>query len=405
MRRRKGAKFIQMGRVLLLTLLVMAFFVAGCQSQDRPSPTAVVAEATVAGPTPTPLPTPPVGKAVTADGELASPYPRLALAFDGGISGRVKDIRVQAGDTIAEGDVLAVLDDIDLRQDVEDAERALDRALADRARAQQQWKRDVADAEQALASAERSLTTAQLQYSHTAVEEAKASFEQAQQTETKAADEYNKVLYRPWEPQHVVDRYYEDLQSAIRERELAQLRLEDAQRGHSADYLSLEEHEEEVAQAQRKLDALDEGVDPSYDRAVEDAEVQLAEAKDALTHMHLTAPWTAMVLSVDVAPESTVGAGASVVTLLSLEDGLRFVTQNLSEQHIADIRPGQAVIVTLRTFPDVALTGQVEVVVPQTDTDQASAADARFTVRARLDPIDLNLLPGLTGRIEILVEK
>jgi len=46
-------------------------------------------------------------------------------------------------------------------------------------------------------------------------------------------------------------------------------------------------------------------------------------------------PWAAIVLPVDVAPQANVAAGASVVTLLNVEEGLRFVTQNLSEQHIA----------------------------------------------------------------------
>jgi multidrug resistance efflux pump len=106
-----------------------------------------------------------------------------------------------------------------------------------------------------------------------------------------------------------------------------------------------------------------------------------------------------MVLSADATPGTTVSAGASVVTLLNIEDGLLFVTENLSEQHIANVYPGQRAIVTLRTFADRPLEGAVETVVPQ--VDDTEGADARFTVRVRLSATDLRLLPGLTGRVEI----
>ena len=137
-----------------------------------------------------------------------------------------------------------------------------------------------------------------------------------------------------------------------------------------------------MAQAKRNLAALEEGVAQSYERAAEDAESQLIQAQEALEHAHLTTPWAAIVLSVDVAPEATVSAGTPVVTLLSIEEGLRFVTQNLSEQHIADIYPGQRAVVTLRTFPEAPLEGTIEAVVPQ--VGEAVETDAHFTVHVRL---------------------
>ncbi len=127
-----------------------------------------------------------------------------------------------------------------------------------------------------------------------------------------------------------------------------------------------------------------------------------SQAQEALEHARLTAPWAAIVLSVDVAPEATASAGTPVVTLLSIEEGLRFVTQNLSEQHIADIYPGQRAVVTLRAFPETPLEGTIEAVVPQ--IGEAVETDAHFTVHVRLAPTDLRLLPGLTGRAEILTE-
>jgi multidrug efflux pump subunit AcrA (membrane-fusion protein) len=336
---------------------------------------------------------------------LASPYPKLALAFEEGVSGRVLSITVQAGDVVAAGELVAVLDNAETQREVQDAQQSLDRAVADRDRALAQWERDVADAEQSLAASQRALQIAQLNYSKTGVEEASTSLAHARAAEADAAEAYNESLNRPQEPADTRQTYYDNLQNAIRDRELAEMRLADAQDSYQASYVELQAKEADVAQAERNLAALQDGIDPAYARAIEDAEQRLTQAQEALEDTRLTAPWEAVVLSVDVAPQANINAGTPVLTLLSLEDGLRFVTENLSEQHVADIRPGQRAIVTLRTFAETPLDGTVEAVVPQVDTQASQTTDARFTVRVQLAPTDLNLLPGLTGRAEILTQE
>ena len=379
-------------------LLIAAVVLAGCGTRGGETPADVTPVETSGTPQPT-LPPLQAGETIVADGQLASRYPSLALGFGGGVSGQVLTITVEAGDTVQAGDLLALLDDTDLQQAVGDAQLALDRAIADRERALRQWERDVADAEKALADAERALTTARLQYSDTSVEEARTNLKWAQKGEADRKAEYEKA--QTFWPPIPVDGYRDAWHRAIDERALAEMRLADAEEAHSADYLELEAREADVAQAEQSLATLEEeGIAPTYERAVEDAESQLAEAEEALEHARLTAPWEAIVLSVDVAPGATAGAGTPVVTLLNVEDGLHFVTQNLSEQHVADVYPGQQAVVTLRTFAETPLEGTIEAVVPQ--VGEAVATDARFTVHVRLAPTNLRLLPGLTGRVEIL---
>lgn len=386
-------------------LLIVAVVLAGCGTREGEMPADVTPVDADGTPQPT-LPPPQAGKTVVADGQLVSHYPSLLLAFGGGVSGQVLTITVEAGDTVQAGDLLALLDDTDLQQAVDDAQLALDRAIADREQALRQWERDVADAEKALTDAERALTTARLQYSGTSVEEARTSLERARQAEADAKSHYEDML--AWF--FGSDEAHDAWQRAIRNRELAEMRLADAEDAHSADHLGLEAREADVAQAEQSLAALDEGIALTYERAIEDAESQLAEAEKALPHARLTAPWTAIVLSVDVAPRATADAGTPVVTLLNVEDGLHFVTQNLSEQHVADVYPGQQAVVTLRTFAETPLEGTIEAVVPQ--VGEAADTDARFTVHVRLAPTGpssasgqgLRLLPGLTGRVEILTE-
>jgi len=384
--------------VWLVMLVVLAL--AGCRGGDLQGEPQGEPDSE-GTPVPTLPPPPPSGRMVVVDGQLASPYPSLPLGFGGGVSGEVLTITVTAGDLVAAGDLLALLDDADLQRAVDDAQRLLDRATADREQAAQQWERDLADAEKALADAERALTTTRLQYSDTPLEEARTALERAQQAELDAKDTYDKVLVA-WPP-IPGDSYYAAWQNAIRERELAEMRLVDAEDAHSADYLGLQAREEDVAQAGRALAALESGVAPAYDRAVEDAQRELARAEEAHAHARLTAPWAAIVLSLDVAPDALVGVGTPVVTLLNVDDGLRFISQNLSEQHVATVYPGQRAVVVLRAFPESQLDGTIEAVAPQAGS--GSATDARFTVYVRLAPTELRLMPGLTGRVEIYAEE
>ncbi len=378
-----------------LVACVLLVILTGCGGGGREVESAVEEpQPTVPPPTIPPLA---AGSTVAADGRLVSPYPQLPLGFGGGVSGQVLTVTVRAGDVVSAGELLALLDESELQRSVDDAQRALERATADRDRAQQQWERDRADAQDSLAAAQRALESARLRYSDTAVEEARTALERAQQAEADAQDTYEKVQTM-WPPVPI-EGYLAAWQRATRERELAEMRLADAQDAHSADYLALAAYEEDVARAERALAALEEGLAPSYERAVEDAEVQLAQAEEALTHARLIAPWAAIVLSVDVAPAAVVGSGTPIVTLLDIEEGLRFVTLDLSEQHVAGIRPGQRAVVTLRAFPDTPLEGSVEAVVPQ--VGEETGEGAVFAVRIRLAPADVALLPGLTGRVEI----
>ncbi|MFL7791601.1 MAG: HlyD family efflux transporter periplasmic adaptor subunit [Anaerolineae bacterium] len=386
----------------ILALIIAAVLLAGCAGGPRQavvsdSPAAVGADAT-SYPT---LPPAPTGKAIAADGRLTSAYSNVEIGFEDGASGELLTIAVKAGETVEKGDLLALIDDAELQRAVDEAQLTLDRATADREEALRQWERDVADAEKALADAERTLTIARLEFSDTSLEEARNSLKWAQKGESDRKAEYEKAQTM-WPP-IPVDSYRDSWYRAIDEREMAERRLADAEDAYKAEALRLKGYEADVAEAEQNLAVLKEdGIDASYDRAIVDATVELVEAQEALDHARLTAPWKAIVLSVNATPGTTVSAGVSIVTLLNIEDGLLFVTENLSEQHIANVYPGQRAVVTLRTFADRSLEGEVEAVVPQ--VDETEGADARFTVRVRLSATDLRLLPGLTGRVEIYTE-
>ncbi len=419
--------------VLLLIVVILS---VGCGRGEMEMPAEVMP--TDDGPQPTLPPPPPAGKAIMADGQLNSPYPSLPLSFGGGASGRVLTITVKAGDVVQAGDLLAVLDDTELQRAVDEAQIDLDRAAVNREQTIAQADVNVRLAQLDLADARDGATDAELAVARAAVRDARIELEVAQHaysgTLNSAYD--SAVRARKIEFDWYVGHYQK--QKAKYERNANQSDHDHAMNAMISAEGRLGEaiedaHIEEIQatnrvdrasstlyQTWKELELLQSGpltktllraelaVDQALverERAEADlveAERVLANAQEALEHAQLVAPWAAIVLSVDIAPEATVGAGTPVVTLLNAEDGLRFVTQNLNEQHVADIHPGQRAVVTLRTFSETPLEGEVEAVVPQ--VGQAVEAEARFTVRVRLSPTDLQLLPGLTGRVEIFTK-
>ena len=391
----------------------------------------------------TPQPTLPPsspGKTIVADGALAAPYPSLSLPFDSGVSGLLLTITVKAGDVVQAGDLLAILDDTDLQRAADDAQIDYDRAALNREQTIAQSDVNVRLAQLDLASAREGANDAELAAAYASVRDARVELDVAQHAYSSTLNSnydgiarsrkiefdwyvgnYQKQKAR-YERGEIDQSDHDHAMNAMITAEgrlnevLEQARVEEIQtenrvaQANSALYQAWKELElvqsgpltETVLRAELSVDlAL---VDRERARAdLTDAERSLTQAQEALEHTQLFAPWAAIVLSVNVAPEVNIGAGAPVVTLLSIEDGLRFVTQNLSEQHIADIYPGQWAVVTLRTFPETPLDGTVEAVIPQ--TEGAVDTDARFTVHVRLDSTDLRLLPGLTGRMEIHIEE
>jgi len=373
---------------------------------------------------------------ILMDGELVSAYPALPLAFSENASGRLLGLHVVLGQRVDEGELLATLDDGDLRKAVdkarldlkraledqsegqadiektyqresEDAEYSYDRAVRD---AERTYERELEDARRALDQAKRDLERATLQPPTTSLAEAEVELARALDREAEAADSYAQALDRPWEPQRIRESLYKDWQTSIVDRELAQRRLEDAQIALRVYRMDLAAKRQAVADAQADLERVEmDPVDPrtevdrevnrSYERAVEDARVKVHEAEKDLENARLYAPWDGLVLSLKEGEGSSVGAGQTVVELLNVE-ALYFVTQNLSERHVAQLEPGQRAEITLRTYPEQVLVGVVDVVLPK--LDRASDADARFVAYIRLEESELDLLPGMTGRVEVV---
>jgi multidrug efflux pump subunit AcrA (membrane-fusion protein) len=360
-------------------------------------------------------------------------------------NGRLLELYVRNGDRVAEGELIAALDDEGLQDALVDADLAVRQAENSLAQAQLtldnllNWEPDetaVAQAEASLAAAEAGLEQAQSQDSvaYSNLTAARVRLEQAERSLARAQEEYDTAFDpgREWElyiddpscrtgeqyPNCTGEPYSDRIE---REREWAPLslsnaedELEIAQANYSLAVAGLESDsavsaEASLANARQVLNQALSG--PAAEEiaaarlqveqallSLEQAQINQEKARQALEDAQLVAPQAGTVVAVNSAPGSFVSPGTPVVTLLDIND-VQFQTNNFSERDLAQVAPGQPALVTLKAYPNDPLDGRILRVVPVAGGTIGDAAT--FTVIIELDRGDGDLLPGMTGRVEI----
>jgi HlyD family secretion protein len=414
-----------------MLLAVVLVSMVGCRSGPapvEPSPTPATDET---APAPSPVAARP-GVTILADGVLQAVQPPLPLAFETG--GKLLAVHVQVGDRVEAGDLIATLDDTALQEAVTNA--ALQVAQSENNLAQAQlalddlldWEPD----EIAVTLAEASLTAAQAGLEQALSQEAVAGdnltavqvqIAQAQRAVEDAQEAYNNAHdpARDWE---LYDRWRSEALKAERKATArAVLQAQDALSVANAQYnltaagldndAALLNVQSSVISAQQALEQATKGPKESeiaaarlrVDQAALSLEGSLfdqGQAENALARAQLVAPGSGTVLSVDVAAGAVVGGGTPIGNLLDT-DRLEFHTTNLSERDLAQIVPGQTAVITLKAYPDDALEATVARIGLQAGPAIGDAAT--FPVILALSETDLDIRPGMTGRVEILSEE
>jgi HlyD family secretion protein len=376
------------------------------------------------------------------------PAQRIELGFATG--GLVRSVDVQVGIEVKAGDVLDELKTADLELAVQEAEDglALNLALLEQARAgareqelviaQAQYHRAQAQHEELLASARpEEVAPAEAEYlaalvhyeqvqSGASKEElllAQASLDKAEAALRRAQTAYDVVAGRPdvaASPQaaalheatidyQVAKAQHErlrklptksDLKEAQAQLARAEAQLELAKAGPGEQEVAASASGVAIAQAQLELK---EAGPRAEDVAVAEARVQqartaLVRAQLALSRSRLVAPFDGTVSAVHLSPQEWAEPGVPVVELLDTSRW-RVETRNVSELKIGRVQVGQEALVRVLAFGQEELHGRVVAVSPVAVVQQG---DTTYTVSIELEPVDLNLRPGMNAEVEIL---
>ncbi len=317
-------------RIIGLLIVASTGVLAAC-NQLAPSPTAVPAE--VSGPTAVAQPT--TATAPTAEPAESATLTNLELPISGSgvvraareadllfqVTGTVAEVYVEEGDTVREGDLLAMLDVRSFDLDIERAEAQLASAQSQEiALGEGGRSADLASANAQVRQAEANLAQVragprqpEIDNAQAAVAAAQANLQQrrdqlsAQKTNAElqlqtagnnvrnAQDNYSRIYWENRELEEDLRRFGRELPQEARDREAQALRqVQDAEtaleqarinleNAQQAEITGIQAAEEQLAQAQAQLDRL---LLPPDENQVAAAEAQLAQARAARARLN-----------------------------------------------------------------------------------------------------------------------
>jgi HlyD family secretion protein len=386
------------GTGLLLGLLTLSLVACSPETDTQPVPTSAPSDTVSTYQS--------SADNITANGVLL-PAQQVALSF--GVGGNIESVDVEVGENVQAEQTLAALDATDLERAVAQAELELETAQTRLVQLQTQATpvpEHVLAATAAISSAQAALTQAHVQSEQRGNQNIIDLWEldHAAEAVQDAQNEYNKVLDDPrtttWAPDSPQARDLEDARDyyAI---VLAQYRMRAADHGYAAAIASAEAV---LAQAESALYDTQHPVMPEAlalaQLDVERAQQTLQAAQADLAHAVLSAPFNGVVSVVPVSVGEWAGPGIMAVELLDVSRW-RIETKNVGELQIARVRVGQEVIVRVNAFREETLQGHVLTISPVAVVQQG---DTTYTLMIELEPTDLNLRPGMTAQVEIVVE-
>ena len=163
--------------------------------------------------------------------------------------------------------------------------------------------------------------------------------------------------------------------------------------------------EAKIVNAQARL-ALAENAGPTAEQLtqaqvqVEMAHTHLDEIKSQIDKMIIIAPYDGIISRVPAKQGEWAIPGEIMIELMDTS-GWKIETKNVGELQIRRIEIGQAVKVTVNAFKDEKLTGQVTAISPIAVVQQG---DTTYTLLIELESTDLELWPGMTTQVEIIIE-
>ena len=381
---------------LLSVLVVGLLFVLTSCDQIAPQATA--------DPQPTELPLELEQTATLAEGRLV-PHKWVRLAFVN--SGSVAEVRVQEGDTIKEGEVVALLGNrAQLEAAISSAEFELFSAeqayksLSDNLQiTQNQALIELNNARQALRNAEKKLSyqstsasqadinnaAAQIVFAKNDLEEANEDF-----APYKKKPEDNLVRARLQIAQAAAQKAYDD---AVRRYNGLIGTANEFDRNQAATEFEIASNQLKIAEDRYQL--LLNGPDPddlaSAQARIDTALAQLTAAQANLANLELVAPFDGQIVELDLIPGQFVSPGEPVLLLADFSKWY-VETDNLTEIEVVEVALGQKVSVVPDALPDLEFAGEV---VSIADIYEEKQGDTTYQVKLAIDQVDPLLRWGM----------
>ncbi len=320
---------------------------------------------------------------------------------------QIVDVRVDEGDVVGAGEILAVLDDSVLQaqlsgalSQVNSATSGVDRAVADTSQAEssrRQAEADLAQAKTGVLQAQTRVSQAEanLDRSRAAVEQAKAQLEQAEREIERYELLYNQGAIGLQEVElrrTEVRTAREELNKTIEDVQVAEASLQSSR----ADVVNARAS---VQSSQARLDSSIAGIDASQaeignaEAGVQNNQATVQELQTRIDQTRVLAPKGGIIASRSARVGDVTSSSGQLFTLIA--DGRLELRLKIPETQLPLIRPGAPVSVTSDADSRINVSGRVREILPTIDPQTREA-----TVEIDLPANDL-LRPGMFLQAEI----
>lgn len=266
------------------------------------------------------------------------------------VAGTLKELQVELGDIVVQGDLLAQLDDAEARQRIADAEAALRDAELDRE--QTSWKRT-----DSLQEEKSRIALLELQ-----VEDARRELESIRLA-----------------PEAFSRQEAENAASQLKNEEMGLDAVREAYARLLADATDLDMAELDVENARRGLE----------------------EARAALEDTRVVAPISGRVIQLPLLP-GDMATTAAEIAWIAAEDGME-IQARVSELDVADLEADQSVEVVFEALRDTPFRGRVVLIDPLAQTDANGLVS--YSVLLELEKRDERILDGMTGTVSFILRE
>jgi len=335
---------------------------------------------------------------------------------------------VREGEAARPGDVLVRFDPAGFEQELERERGALQQALAERRRAEEEVRLaglvaegDIQQAEQQITYAQSDLTNQEQGRGRVAIAEAETALANAEREVERALGTYEDLkplLDRGFVTRVELDQARREWERAVSQQELAALRL-----------ATLVEYERPAAlgQAKARVDAAEdelsrrrEGIEAriaqaraSLDRStgqVNEIEARIAILEDKIARTVIRAEGSGLVVYRYLffgGDRRKPQVGDEVwpnQPLLALPDASDLIVETtIREVDLHKVSASQRVTVTVDAYPDIELPATVELIGALAQENPDRAGTKFFPVTIRLTGLDDRLRTGMTARVNIEV--
>ncbi len=328
--------------------------------------------------------------------------------------GTVVELKVEQGDRVTRGQILARMDNADVqarisqaRANIAQAQAQLDQAIAG------SRPQEINQAKARLAQAQAQLMEARTGNRPQEIAQVQAQVEAAQAKVNFTSEQvkrYQFLVNQGAEKRQLLDQFLSENRAARASLEEAQKRLSLVQSGSRSEEIT--RRQAAVAEAQASLNLLESGTRreeiAARRAALAAAQAQLQAELVNLENTIIRAPFTGVITQkyanegAFVTPTTSASASASATSssIVALAKGLEILA-NVPEADIGRIKTGQVVEITSDAYPDQVFQGKVRLIAPEAVKEEGVTL---FQVRVAIDTGEDKLLSGLNVDLTFLGE-